>query len=549
MSANGNRGRELRLEHWVRAHPDLVALLTVGAGLLVRLKTASGTFLNYDEALHFSLANQTSWRLVYQASSLASHPPLLIFLLHAWRSLGTSEFMLRLPSALLGTGFCWVSFQWLKNLLGCTTALIGVILLSFSPSLVSLSAEVRQYALLLFLAACALHFLERSLNRGKGVSAAMPLSLLSLYLAILSHYSGVLFAAALALYTVLRLATGRPSGGLIALWAAGQAGALGICAFLYSHYITRLGSSALHGWMSGTYLHNSYFDSHRYHLALFIIARSGSVFQYIFLQSIVGGLAFVVFLAGIILLYRTEDLPAMRAVRPYQLVTLFLLPFAINCIAALAGKYPYGGTRHCIFLAVFGMAGISFALAKLVRQRVTHGMAIAFLTIVVCSLFPSRRLPYIARADQDKAHMQQLLEFIRQNVRPSDLLFADNQSGMLLAHYLCRQQPVSIDQSVPGYGSFACGGYRVLETNMDAFSFSAQNFLPRWEELPTRYGLKDGDTVWVVQAGWLWQDTLARQLQDNFPRFRDLTPQSFGHNITMFKLTAGTRSASGGGKT
>jgi hypothetical protein len=132
--------------------------------------------------------------------------------------------------------------------------------------------------------------------------------------------------------------------------------------------------------------------------------------------------------------------------------------------------------------------------------------------------------------------MEQLLNFVRQDIRPSDLIFADSQSGMLLAHYLCRQQPVSMDESPDGYGTFECGGRRVLET-VNVFFFTKDNFLPRWSELPQRYGLKDGDTVWVVQVGWLWEDTLAKELQRNLPQFHDLTPMSFGHNMTVFKLT------------
>jgi hypothetical protein len=539
MWKDENRTRESLPEQWIRLHPDLIALLTVVTGLVVRLKAASGTFFNYDEALHFFVANQPSWQLTYQPSPLVSHPPLLTFLLHAWRAFGTSELMLRLPSALLGSAFCWVSFRWMRIVLGSTSALIGLMFLTFSPSLVSLSAEVRQYALLLFFASCALYWLERALHQGKEDSGSMVLSLLCLYLAILSHYSGVLFAAALGVYAVLRMSTGKPSRRIVCLWLVGQAVALAICAFLYFCYVAPLGPAALHGWMGDTYLHNSYFDPQHSHVFSFIAGRTVSVFQYIVLQSVVGAAAFVVFMVGIVLLAKQKSHPGTTGVRPYQLVTLLVLPFVIDCIAALAGKYPYGGTRHCAFLAIFAVAGIGFGLARLVGQRPALGMAVALVAIVACWLFPSRRLPYIARADQDRGHMQAFLAFVRQNVRPSDLIFSDNQTGMLLAHYLCQQQSVAVDESVPGYGSFRCGGYHVVRTDMDAFSFNPKNFLAQWGALPTKYGLKEGETVWVVQAGWLWEESLAQQLQHGFHGFRDLRPQSFGRNITIFELNVG----------
>src|SRR5579885_3030188 len=55
----------------------------LAVGFLLRVWHASGTFLNSDEVMHFAAANQTSWLETYRASLSLSHPPLLIFILHA----------------------------------------------------------------------------------------------------------------------------------------------------------------------------------------------------------------------------------------------------------------------------------------------------------------------------------------------------------------------------------------------------------------------------------------------------------------------------------
>src|SRR5271165_4553145 len=94
---------------------NLAAALITLLGFLARLWTASGTFLNPDEALHFRLANQVSLDLAYKAALTAAHPPLLILFLHFWRVLGTSELWLRLPSLLAGTVFCWMFYKWLTQ--------------------------------------------------------------------------------------------------------------------------------------------------------------------------------------------------------------------------------------------------------------------------------------------------------------------------------------------------------------------------------------------------------------------------------------------------
>src|SRR5205823_6408570 len=83
-------------------------LLIVAAAFLIRLWVASGTFLNPDEALHFLVANKLSWAAAYKASLSTAHPPGLIFVLYLWRALGTSEVVLRLPSVIAGTVFCWL---------------------------------------------------------------------------------------------------------------------------------------------------------------------------------------------------------------------------------------------------------------------------------------------------------------------------------------------------------------------------------------------------------------------------------------------------------
>src|SRR5207245_10839576 len=140
-----------RLESSIHRRPGIWMSALLAAGLLVRLWHASGTFLNPDEALHFYSANQISWWLTYKSSLTLYHPPLLILLLHAWRSLGTSELILRLPSILAGTAFCWFLYRWLGMLFAESVAWIGFVFALFLPSSFDLSTTVFQYALFLAL--------------------------------------------------------------------------------------------------------------------------------------------------------------------------------------------------------------------------------------------------------------------------------------------------------------------------------------------------------------------------------------------------------------
>src|SRR5215472_2206410 len=100
----------IHMNEWLAKNERACVGVVVGLALVVRLWAAHGTFLNPDEALHFQIANHSSWTASYQASLTTAHPPLLIFVLHFWRALGSSEWLLRLPSVIAGTLFCCFLF-------------------------------------------------------------------------------------------------------------------------------------------------------------------------------------------------------------------------------------------------------------------------------------------------------------------------------------------------------------------------------------------------------------------------------------------------------
>jgi 4-amino-4-deoxy-L-arabinose transferase-like glycosyltransferase len=520
---------------WLQAHSNLSAMLVLTAALLIRLRAASGTFLNPDEALHYLLANQSSWRLAYNASLTNAHPPLLTLVLFLWRSVGTSEFVLRLPSVIAGTAFCWIFFKWLTRMLGPVTGFIGLILVSFLPPMIALSAEVRQYALLLFFVVSAAYLLERALAENS--AAMMLLSAVSLGLAILSHYSAILFAAAIGLYSLHRVIVRPPSAQVQAAWVMGQAGALGLIASLYVSHISKLKGDYAAGTING-WLANSFFRPGHDNPLLFVIARTGGVFQYVFGQLAVGDVAFLAFIAGIVLLWRDNVTPEGSTVTARQVCALLVLPFVVAAGASIARMYPYGGTRHSAFLIMFALAGVSFLLAKLVKQRITRGIALAILIVAVCAAFGKPHRPYMLREDQSRSQMVRALGFIHVQIPQSDLIFVDYQTRLLLGYYLCPLQPVPFSAPVGSLEEFQCNGYHIVAPGPDLYIFTAENFVSRWDQLLQSVPLKSDQSVWVIQAGW--EVALAHDLHSRLPDFGEINPQAFGRDITIFKLSRAT---------
>lgn len=522
---------------WFQGHASLAVFVTL-LGLVARILAASGTFLNPDEALHFRLANQPGFELAYKASLTASHPPLLTFVLYFWRMAGTSELWLRMPLILAGVAFCWMFYKWLDQAAGHLAGVIGLLFVALLPPMVLLSAEIRQYPLLLAFLAGALYLLDLAI--AKESLGRMASFSLCLYFAMLSHYSAFLFAAALGAYVLLRFLRDRSPFGLIAVWAIGQLGALALAILLYKTHISKLGvgesRTALQGWMSEFFLRRSYFDPAHDNRITFLIGHSFGVFQYFFGQLAVGDVMGVLYIVGVALLLRTKRSPADRGTSR-QLGLFLLLPFAIAAAASLAHVYPYGGTRHVAFLVIPGVAGVSVAIARLAAGRRVRGLVIAAFVLVVCIAFGKPRPPRMERADQSQVHMSDATEFLQKNVNSTDVIFTDYQTDLMIGHYLCRQRPVVFDAARAGFEQFSCAGQRIVSADYETWMFWADNFTQEWRRLVQIYELKPGDTVWIVQAGW--GVGLPEDLRSHFAEFHDLHFESFGKNIKIFKMTVG----------
>jgi hypothetical protein len=532
-------------DQWFEAHAGLAAIIVILLGFLARLWAASGIFLNPDEALHFRLANQASFALAYKESLTAAHPPLFILLLYYWRAFGVSELWLRLPSVLAGAVFCWMFYKWLSRTAGNLAGFIGLLFVALLPPIVLIAAEVRQYSLLLAFLASALYFLDVAFQ--KNSPSRMAASSLCLYVAMLFHYSAFLFAAALGVYALLRIFTKRPPAGVVATWAIGQLGGLALAIFLYKTHLAKLGvgdsRTAMQGWMSESYLQRSYFDPSRDNPLMFVVGHTFGVFQYFFGQLAVGIAVGIVFLVGVALLLRGKGLPAGVETRndrasSRRLGIFLLFSFATAAATSLVHIYPYGGTRHTAFLIMPALAGVSVTIACLASERWARGLAIAFLVLMACFAFGKPRQPRMERADQSLTHMADAMNFVGENVKPSDLIFTDYQSDLILGHYLCRQRPISLEVTAADFEQFSCGGHQVVASDFRAaWMFWADNFPKEWQRVVHTYNLKPGDTVWIVQTGW--GVDLPADLQKHFAEFHDLQFESFGKNIKIFRMTVG----------
>lgn len=534
--------------HWefLESHSDLIAGVFVAVGFCARLWLAHATFFNTDEAWHYSVANQSSLSAAYKASLTLAHPPLMVFVLYFWRYLGTSDVMLRLPGVVAGTVFCWIFYKWLSLLFGRTVALCGAIFAALLPPMIALSSEVRQYSGMLMFAVASAYFLERALAK----NSAHPLlsSSLCLWLAMLSHYSAFLFAAALGVYCIVRMAIRRPSLVVIGAWAAGQLVGVALAAFLYLTHIARLGSvyvgaQPLHRF-GDFYIADWYFHPGRDHLLPFLYRGTFGLFRFTFGQTAVAQVLAILFFAGVVMLFlqRTtaNDLPPPRVSG-----FLLLFPFLLNWAVVIVGLYPYGRTRQCIYLGVFALAGTSYVLTQIARNKPALAAALAVAIVAACQIWGTAQgrdmLPF---AEQRRAHMDQAIQFLHTQVTPADLLFLDEATSYQIKHYLCRQQPPELESPVDGFESYHCGGLRIVSTASSNRTLTPDardpvpefraTLLAQWQNLERSPDLKPGASVWVVQGGW--GSRLGESLKQDYPQFARIEPHSFGRYLNVFKL-------------
>ena len=510
-------------------------LFLVALGFLLRFGNAAFRFLNADEALHYLLSVQPSLAAAYKASLTTVHPPLLIIFLHYWGMLGHSELFLRLPSVLAGTAFCWIMFAWLKRVTNNRTALIGLVLFLFSPALVQTSTEVRQYPLLWLFCASSLYFLERGFEDDSGLMVLG--SGIALYLALLTHYSALIFAFTLGAYASARFLGAQFPRRILLSWMGVQLVGLAICALLYRTHISVIRSNGQTESVTSTYLSRSVLSVHE-HIFTFIFRSDIRLFHYLFSQEVVGFVALALFLAGLVWLVRDRGIVVDERLRRRQMAFLFVFPLFVNCALGLLRIYPYGGTRHNSYLAMFVFPAIAIALEWWRPVRAWWKPASLAAVLTVCNLFPTPLGEFMRLRNQKRGLMTQAVNALR-SASAHSTIFTDDQGGLLLSYYMCGDRKVvQIEQPVFRHFMTAqCGDRSVISIDPDWWIFKTATFPDTMREVQQTYRLKPGTPLVLFQAGWFIDRQSA--LHKEYEQYGCTQPKNFGQNIFMCPIRVG----------
>ena len=137
----------------------LSILSIIFVGFLLRIYDLGNESLWYDEGCSLNFAVQEINKIFFQNEK---SPPLYYLFLHFWIKLfGTSEFSIRLPSALFGTISIWLIYLTGKNIFNKKAALTGALILSLNKYHIFYSQEARVYELTALLTLLSMYFFIR----------------------------------------------------------------------------------------------------------------------------------------------------------------------------------------------------------------------------------------------------------------------------------------------------------------------------------------------------------------------------------------------------
>lgn len=494
------RLRAGRLEAWLIRNSTWVALAIIVVAFAIRVAYARACYLNPDEAIHFNAARPHSWLQAYRASLALSHPPLFILVLHAFLFFGRTELILRLPSILGGTTALWITFAWVRRMLGEIPALAGLLFVAFSPAAVSASTEVRQYGLLLFFLCGALYATERALNeRSFRWVAAQSLFLLG---AVLTHYITPVVILSIDLYLILRWLLDRSLFRTLCTFAAAQTVPAAALCLLYFRQIRRSQSLSASGL---AYFSRDYYLPARESLVGFTSRATFHTVSYLSgaASQRMDCLVLLLFLAGLMALL------AGRTKASCSIAFLVLCPFVVGFASAVARIYPFAGSRHQAFLLPF-LAAIFAAAFTWIPRKLT---ASALLLAAPASLFWAAH----AAPDNDPkvlpiGDIALMIEYIHQNIPQGVPIFVDDETRGMLEYYLGRDD-ASLDQThYHLLNNETLDGHPIIQPQSAGWMFDPTDVFPQVRQAAKEVGIPANQSLWIVSDSWWWTVPLASRI-------------------------------------
>ncbi|HHT9124391.1 MAG TPA: glycosyltransferase family 39 protein [Candidatus Brocadiia bacterium] len=146
-------------------YTTILLCLIIFLAAFLRIYYLSTPSYSSDDVLAIKKINEISAKYIVWEALHKSRPMLFFISVHCWQLLaGSSEFALRLPSAIFGILSVFVIFKLASLIFDKKTALIGALLLAVNPEHFFFSCSLKAYTLTTLLALTSLYLLLRALK-------------------------------------------------------------------------------------------------------------------------------------------------------------------------------------------------------------------------------------------------------------------------------------------------------------------------------------------------------------------------------------------------
>ena len=355
--------------------PGPILILIALAAALPRLLLGASQFIEYDGYWHVFIAQQDNWASFWADIYANAHPPLYFLLLKAVLHFGHSLLVYRSISILTGVASVYLVGSIALQVTGSNVrAYQSALAYGLALPGIVVSCEVRSYMLSVFFVLVSFGFLLDLAERDNAKSRAG--FAIGAILACLSHYFAFFYAGAAVTLLLGRFVARRDKA------AAEAATSLPVIATVCTLYLVHAGPLAQ---IQG-HLLPYYYDPNGHEGVIAFLLRNWKNFVNLFSPFAISSDAVAL---GVLILALTGGLLSARLRRQsswtFLITAMMLGAFAL---AALAGKYPFGGDLRqqylffpflvlCVAIFVEWMAGKLSDMIPAQGRLLLNGVVIA----------------------------------------------------------------------------------------------------------------------------------------------------------------------------
>ncbi|MCX5903117.1 MAG: glycosyltransferase family 39 protein [Proteobacteria bacterium] len=497
-----------RIEHNRTITPDayrvLILVLWMGiAGVFIRIWGLWNYAFNPDEVMLSFVADATNFTDLWEGIKNQTNAPLMYVILHLLIMLGKNELLLRCISLVPGAGLIIVFYFLGKKVSGAVSGITMAFLCAFGYGAVQLSQVVRPYSMLLVFLSGALYFFVSCLEKpGKKYLYGYSLCML---LAIAMHYPAVMFFAAIGCVWLLRsIIEEKPSAEYRSVIMAHLPSLALFCILYFFHISYHLGGGGVYGTIKETYLAPLF-----PHTFPGFINNTRDFFGYLFLPPYATLFA-VLSMLGVIALWKTSQ----RA-----LAATIVLTFAITIVFTIFKLFPFGGSRHsiylfpmvCLLVGASAQYGFERFLPQLTSERARTGIGWVLVLMVMLSVgavtFKMRQCDFLRRYkgpgefSVTRADYDRIVGYLVNKREPRSVILTNLQTYHYLAFFNSDEDRNKKTYVALGFFKFAWEGldsYLVFVWKFD----STRIINAALQALKEHAALTKLSTIYFVNIGW-----------------------------------------------